>query len=457
KWKIEAASTAVAWPSRIPSTRCSSVPTPPEAMMGIRTESAIARVKGISKPALVPSRSIEVTRSSPAPSAAMRLAQSTASSPVPRRPPWVKTPHWPAAVAFASIATTMHWLPNFSAASRTKSGRATAAVLIDTLSAPASSNLRMSSTVRTPPPTVSGMKHCSAVRLTTSYSVSRPSWLAVMSRKHNSSAPSLSYSRACSTGSPASTRSTKLTPLTTRPAVTSRQGMTRIFSMRRSRHRIGFAGEDAGVIALGADRLRQRAARIQIGLERGQHAREIVLRPPAQLLPRSLVDIDPADAGKHLPAAPRIFRFPARDMAADDARRAVAQIVEIVAGERRRRRNDVFAETERRGQMRGEQMRAHHVGDIDAAIQELVGFDVAVGIGIAHVAIVVGFREKARRAQHDAIEAVVAMEQLAQILRRGLGHAIDVLRHRRHILGDPRGGRALGLAELGVLHVTIVE
>ena len=58
----------------------------------------------------------------------------------------------------------MHWLPNFSAASRTNSGRATAAVLIDTLSAPASSNLRMSSTVRTPPPTVSGMKHCSAVR-----------------------------------------------------------------------------------------------------------------------------------------------------------------------------------------------------------------------------------------------------------------------------------------------------
>ena len=43
-----------------------------------------------------------------------------------------------------------------------------AAVLIDTLSAPASSSRRMSSTARTPPPTVSGMKHCSAVRRTTS-------------------------------------------------------------------------------------------------------------------------------------------------------------------------------------------------------------------------------------------------------------------------------------------------
>ena len=46
------------------------------------------------------------------------------------------------------------------------------------------SSLRMSSTVRTPPPTVSGMKQASAVRVTTSKMVSRFSWLAVMSRKH---------------------------------------------------------------------------------------------------------------------------------------------------------------------------------------------------------------------------------------------------------------------------------
>src|SRR5690554_1711762 len=36
---------------------------------------------------------------------------------------------------------------------------------------------------------------------------------------------------AASTGSPASRRSTKLTPLTTRPSATSRQGMMRVFSM----------------------------------------------------------------------------------------------------------------------------------------------------------------------------------------------------------------------------------
>ena len=50
----------------------------------------------------------------------------------------------------------------------------------------------MSSTVRTPPPTVSGMKQASAVRRTTSRMMSRFSWLAVMSRKVSSSAPAAS-------------------------------------------------------------------------------------------------------------------------------------------------------------------------------------------------------------------------------------------------------------------------
>ena len=61
-----------------------------------------------------------------------------------------------------------------------------------TLSAPASNSVRASSTDRTPPPTVSGMKQTSAVRRTTSTIVSRPSWLAPISRKHSSSAPAAS-------------------------------------------------------------------------------------------------------------------------------------------------------------------------------------------------------------------------------------------------------------------------
>src|SRR5436305_1611059 len=85
--------------------------------------------------------------------------------------------------------------------------------------------------VRTPPPTVSGMTQASAVRRTTSSMMPRFAWVAVMSRKHSSSAPAASYAIAASTGSPASRRSTKLTPFTTRPSLTSRQGMTRTLNM----------------------------------------------------------------------------------------------------------------------------------------------------------------------------------------------------------------------------------
>ena len=99
--------------------------------------------------------------------------------------------------------------------------------LIETLSDPALSSARMSSIVRIPPPTVRGIKITSAVRRTTSSMMSRPSWLAVISKNTSSSAPSSSYRAATSTGSPASRRFTKFVPLTTRPRLTSRQGITR--------------------------------------------------------------------------------------------------------------------------------------------------------------------------------------------------------------------------------------
>ncbi len=90
------------------------------------------------------------------------------------------------------MATTMHCAPNFSDACLTNCRLFTAAVLIETLSAPAFRSRPMSSIVRTPPPTVSGMKQRSAVASTMWKMVSRFSWLAVMSRKHNSSAPAAS-------------------------------------------------------------------------------------------------------------------------------------------------------------------------------------------------------------------------------------------------------------------------
>ena len=98
----------------------------------------------------------------------------------------------PAGTVRASTDSTMHCEPNCLAISASRSGRAIAAVLTETLSAPARNSTSTSATVRTPPPTVSGMNTCSAVRRTTSSMVARPDDDAVTSRKVSSSAPSAS-------------------------------------------------------------------------------------------------------------------------------------------------------------------------------------------------------------------------------------------------------------------------
>ncbi len=88
--------------------------------------------------------------------------------------------------------TTVAHRPNRWAVCRTMSGSSTAAVLMLTFSAPAWTSAVTSSIVRIPPPTVKGMKHCSATCRTMSYVICRFSWLAVMSRNTNSSAPASS-------------------------------------------------------------------------------------------------------------------------------------------------------------------------------------------------------------------------------------------------------------------------
>src|SRR3990172_1609918 len=89
----------------------------------------------------------------------------------------------------------------------------------------ASSICLTSSIVLTPPPTVRGTNTSAAVLSTTSIIVFLSSCEAVMSRKQISSAPSSLYFLAISTGSPASLRLTKLTPLTTLPSLTSRHAI----------------------------------------------------------------------------------------------------------------------------------------------------------------------------------------------------------------------------------------
>ena len=185
-------------PARTAGAKCSTAPAPPLAITGTSTAARTAAIILRSNPARVPSASIELSRISPTPSSSPRAAHSTASIPVPRRPPCVVTSQPdgvgapPSGTVRASTDSTMHCDPNRRAISPSSSGRAIAAVLTLTLSAPARSMRSTSSGVRMPPPTVSGMNTCSAVRRTTSTIVSRPPDDAVTSRNVSSSAPSAS-------------------------------------------------------------------------------------------------------------------------------------------------------------------------------------------------------------------------------------------------------------------------
>jgi hypothetical protein len=68
-----------------------TVPAPPEAMTGMPTASLTAAVSSQSKPARVPSESIDVSRISPAPRASASRAHSTTRRPAGLRPPCTKT------------------------------------------------------------------------------------------------------------------------------------------------------------------------------------------------------------------------------------------------------------------------------------------------------------------------------------------------------------------------------
>ena len=122
----------------------------------------------------------------------MCLAQATASSPVALRPPCVNTSQREliaSPTCLTSIATTIHCEPKRLAASATICGLTTAVVLILTLSAPAFSKRRTSSTSRTPPPTVSGINTCEATCSIIPNIKPRLSELAVISKNVSSSAP----------------------------------------------------------------------------------------------------------------------------------------------------------------------------------------------------------------------------------------------------------------------------
>ena len=219
-----AAKTASALPFVIASCKCSRFPAPPDAIRGIFKSVDIVLSISRSNPSLVPSLSILVSRISPAPLFWHSIHQSYADSILFFLPPCVKT-KYSLSIFLTSTAITIHCRPIFSVTSLIIFGLDTAAVFIVTLSAPTDSKSLTSLKSLTPPPTVNGINTSLATFSTTLNIVSLPSCDAVISKNVISSAPSESYFFATSTGSPASTISTKFVPFTTRPLSTSKQGI----------------------------------------------------------------------------------------------------------------------------------------------------------------------------------------------------------------------------------------
>jgi hypothetical protein len=167
KWKIEAASTAEAWPRR---DALDQVVERADAARGDdRHRHGIGDGAG--------QREVEAAlgavavhrgeQDSPAPSFRHRgegdgVDPGRAAAAMGEDLPAVACPS--AETVLASMATTMHWLPNFSAARRRNPGFGDGGRVDRDLVGAGQQQLADVLDVRTPPPTVSGMKHCSAVR-----------------------------------------------------------------------------------------------------------------------------------------------------------------------------------------------------------------------------------------------------------------------------------------------------
>ena len=165
----------------------------------------------------------------------MRLAQATASMPVALRPPWVKTSHLPGC-AFP----WRRWRPRCigcrisRAASSTKSGsRHRGGVDRDLVGA---GEQQAADVLDLAHAAADGQRHEACFGRAPHHVLER---VAILGRGGDVEEAELVGAGGVVDAAPARPdrrhrrRSTKLTPLTTRPSLTSRQGMTRIFSIRR--------------------------------------------------------------------------------------------------------------------------------------------------------------------------------------------------------------------------------
>src|SRR5262249_29727038 len=112
------------------------------------------------------------------------------------------------------------------------------------------------------------------------------------------------------------------------------------------RYGIGGIPEALGMVTLGANHTRQRAAKIISRPEKIERRLEVIPRPPAQFPPRTFVDVYAIDARIHSPAVASIGRLVTRNAPFHDCGRVDTQVMHVIRAERRRRADNVSAITD---------------------------------------------------------------------------------------------------------------
>ena len=197
-------------------------PAPPEAITGTLDRCRDGRRQLEVVAGRVPSASIDVSRISPAPRSCASRAQSTALRDGLRRP------GVGADAATLRVDRHDHRLRAEPAGELSDELGPRERRRVDgDLVGPRLQQLLRVGDERTPPPTVNGIASRSATRATSSTSVCRPRASPACRGTRARRRRRRNRQRRASTGSPMSRSSWKRTPLTTRPAATSRHGIRR--------------------------------------------------------------------------------------------------------------------------------------------------------------------------------------------------------------------------------------
>src|SRR5205085_3403040 len=152
------------------------------------------------------------------------------------------------------------------------------------------------------------------------------------------------------------------------------------------------------------------AAGVSSCFETIEHGTEIVAGMPVQSPASSLIDINPVDAGKHLPAPTRILRFVIRNALLHNLRRVHPQVAQIIKLKWSSCRNNKSPETNQRSLLDGTQMSFHDISNVHAPVKILIRFGVGVIIGLANRPIIVFFWKESRGSEDDARQSLIAVE-----------------------------------------------